>query len=237
MTTLIDGLAEMLRMTRQVEVDVFGALDPVVRETPIREGDWTPKDFQAHLTAWKARQANRLNAARNGVEPDPGPPGETDEINAAFQAARADWSWDDIVAEADEVSEQLIAEITASDPDAIPDFGQLVATTFGNGPFHALPHFAWLQDAGVPVDSARVDRFAFELERSLRSTQMPDVDSGTALYNLACFHALAGRLDEARSLLRVAFAKRPDLGPYSLEDDDLRALRDELPALSAEVAG
>jgi hypothetical protein len=236
MTTLIDGLAEMLRLTRQAEADVFGGLDPVVRETPIRQDDWTPKDFQAHLSAWKSRQAKRLNAARLGGEPDLGPAGETDEINAAFRAARADWSWDAIVEEADEVSERLISEVTASDPDANPEFGQLIATTFGNGPFHALPHFAWLQDAGVPIDTARVERFASELEDALRATELSDVDAGTALYNLACYHSLAGRLDEARSLLRVAFAKRPDLGEFSLQDDDLQALRAELPAL-AGVAG
>lgn len=233
MTTLIDGLAELLRLTRQAEVDVFGTLDPVARETPIRTDDWTPKDFQAHLTAWKARQAKRLNAARHGVEPDLGPDGETDEINAQFRAARADWTWDAIVQEADEVSERLIGEVAASDPDAIPEFGQLVATTFGNGPFHALPHFAWLQDAGVPIDTARVERFAAELEQGLRTIDLSDVDGGTAMYNLACYHALAGRLDEARSLLRVAFAKRPDLGEYSLQDDDLKSLRDELPDLAA----
>ncbi|HEX6654905.1 MAG TPA: tetratricopeptide repeat protein [Candidatus Limnocylindria bacterium] len=237
MTTLIDGLAELLRLTRNAEADVFGSLDPVVRETPIRQDDWTPKDFQAHLTAWKARQANRVSAARRGVDPDPGPPGETDEINAAYRAARVDWSWDDIASEADEVNERLIAEITASDPDAIPEFGQLIATTLGNGPFHALPHFAWLLDAGVPIDAARVERFASELGEMLPTVELPDVDAGTALYNLACYHSLAGRLDEARSLLHQAFAKRPDLGEYSLQDDDLKPLRDELPALAGSSGG
>jgi hypothetical protein len=233
MTNLTDGLVDLLRLTRQAEIDVFGGLDPSVRETPIRPGDWTPKDFQAHLTAWKARQANRLNAARNGREPDPGPAGETDEINAAFRAARADWTWDAIVQEADEVSERLAAEVAATDPDTVPDWGQLLATIFGNGPMHALPHFAWLQDAGVPIDEARVTRFAADLEDRMGPMELADLDRGTALYNLACFHALAGRLDEARTLLRVAFAKRADLREFSLEDDDLKALREELPGLPA----
>lgn len=233
MTTLINGLAEMLRLTRQAEADVFGALEPDIRQTPIREGDWTPKDVQAHLTAWKSRQATRINAARRGVEPEFGLDGETDEINAALRATRVDWSWDAIVAEADEVSERLLDEISASDPGEIPEFGQLIATTFGNGPFHALPHFAWLQDAGVPIDARRVERFASDLEDVLRSTELADEDLGAALYNLACYHALAGRADAARSLLPVAFGKRPDLAEYSLQDDDLRSIRAELPALAA----
>jgi hypothetical protein len=236
MTSLIDGLVELQRMTRHAEADVFGGLDPLVRETPIRRDDWTPKDFQAHLTAWKAVQANRFSAARRGIEPEDEPKGETDEVNAAFRAARADWTWEAIAQEADEVSERLFREISASDPEQIPDFGQLVASAFGNGPFHALPHFAWLQDAGVPIDVARVEQFAADLEEALRSIELPDVDSGTAMYNLACYHALAGRLEEARSLLRVAFVKRPDLGEFSLQDDDLKSLRGELPELAAAAS-
>jgi hypothetical protein len=233
MAKLMDGLAELLRLTRQAEIDVFAALDADVRDAPIRPDDWSPKDVQGHLTAWKARQATRFSAAREGRE-DPTPGGEEDVINAELQAARADWSWDAIVREAEEVSERLIREITASDPDH-PEIGRLVNGTFGNGPFHALTHFSWLQDAGVPIDMNRVTAFAADLEREVRDLDLPAVDAGTALYNLACFHALAARLDEARSLLRVAFARRPDLGAYALEDDDLRALRDELPGLAAEV--
>ena len=39
-----DDLVEMLRAMRRAETDVFGALDPAVRDEPIRPGDWSPKD-------------------------------------------------------------------------------------------------------------------------------------------------------------------------------------------------
>jgi hypothetical protein len=231
MPGVIDGLAELLRLTRHAEVDLFGGLDPAVRDAPMRPGDWSPKDVQAHLTAWKARQANRISAVRQGTE-DTTPDGETDELNAQFHSARADWSWEAIVQEADEVGERLIRELSGLEADAVPDLSRLVNGTFGNGPFHALTHFSWVLDAGVPLDADRLAAFASQLERGVRDLGLADADAGTALYNIACFHALAGRLDEARSLLRVAFAKRPDLAEYSLEDDDLRALRDELPSLA-----
>ena len=48
---------------RQAERDVFGALDPAVRDRPMRIGDWSPKDVQAHLTAWKRLQTDRMRAA------------------------------------------------------------------------------------------------------------------------------------------------------------------------------
>src|SRR6185436_9662825 len=68
-TDLTGTLAALLRSMRDAERDVFGGLDPDVRDRPLRAGDWSPKDHQAHLTAWKARQANRYAAARRGEEP------------------------------------------------------------------------------------------------------------------------------------------------------------------------
>ncbi|HET7521232.1 MAG TPA: hypothetical protein VFK61_06815 [Candidatus Limnocylindria bacterium] len=232
MPDLIAGVADMLRETRRAERDLFGALDASVRETPIRPGDWTPKDFQAHLTAWKARQANRFAAARRGGEAHLTPDGETDEVNAKLREARLDWTWDAIVEEADTVSDQLLREVTTTTPDMLEQFENLLAGTFGNGPFHAMTHFAWLEDAGVPVDSGRIARFADTIEEGVRTTDLPARDAGTAIYNLACYHALAGRLDVARGQLREAFELRPDLADFSMADDDLIAIRGELPALA-----
>lgn len=62
---------------------------------------------------------------------------------------------------------------------------------------------------------------------------LPPRDSGVILYNIGCHHALSGELDEARRLLRSAFAHRHDLLEPALEDSDLVALTDELPALAA----
>jgi hypothetical protein len=45
------------------------------------------------------------------------------------------------------------------------------------------------------------------------------------------FHALGGRLDAARGLLRLALADREDLRAFAPGDPDLIALRDELPTL------
>ncbi len=83
--------------------------NPNVRDRPMREGDWSPKDHQAHLTAWKARQANRYAEARRGEEPAEMSDDQIQAINTEQQAARADWDWEAISREADEVSERLIA--------------------------------------------------------------------------------------------------------------------------------
>ena len=56
----------------------------------------------------------------------------------------------------------------------------------------------------------RVLALAREVEGIIRGSAFPDGDKGVFLYNQACFHALGGRLEEARALLPEAFRVRPD---------------------------
>ena len=227
---LVVALVEQLRSMRVAERDIFGALNPEVRDRPIRPGDWSPKDHQAHLTAWKAIQADRIRATVKG-ETLPADSREDDERNAELQALRAGWAWDDIVREADEVNAQLEAEIQSAGSALLVETEGTIGRIFGNTSPHALTHFAWLIDAGVGVDAARVAAFVDEHERQIERTPLADGDRAIADYNLACAHALAGRLDRARPLLRTAFRLRPDLAEYALGDADLTALRDELATL------
>jgi len=228
---LVAALIAQLQGMRDAERELFGALDPAVRDRPIRAGDWSPKDHQAHLTAWKARQADRIRD-RDNVPPPAAADRETDEINAELHALRADWAWVRIVAEADEVSARLEDEIRAAGDEVLLESGRFVAGIFGNGPFHAATHFGWLLEAGVGVDAGRVEAFVDEEEALLNSTSLPDSDRGVGIYNLACSHAVAGRLDRARPLLRDAFRLRPDLAEFAKEDQDLAELRGELSTLA-----
>jgi hypothetical protein len=230
---LTADLEEMLTLMREAERDVFGALDPAVRDRPLREGDWSPKDHQAHLSAWKGRQADRLAAARTGAELEPWED-EDDAVNARLQARSAGWSWDAVTADAEAVHERLLGEVRAADPDLIRSGEHLLDGTYGNGAFHAQQHFGWLLAADIGVDAARIDRFNDDTERLVRRAALSDRDRGTALYNSACFHALAGRTDRARPLLREAFGLRPDLLEWARQDSDLEGMRTELDALSAD---
>lgn len=228
---LVASLVEQLRAMREAERDVFGALDPTVRDRPMRPGDWSPKDHQAHLTAWKAIQADRIRATTEG-ETVGADSRETDELNAELQAERAGWSWADIVMEADEVSDRLEAEIRGAGAAMLSKTDGLVGRIYGNSAGHALTHFGWLAVAGIGVDEGRVTDFLDEHERQLERAPLPDADRAIAVYNLACAHATAGRVDRARPLLRVAFGLRPDLAEFAKEDPDLVTLRQGLTALA-----
>jgi hypothetical protein len=227
---LVAALVAQLRAMRAAERDVFGALDPAVRDRPMRPNDWSPKDHQAHLTAWKAIQSDRIRAAVGG-ETLVSDTRETDDRNAELQALRAGWAWDEIVCEADDVSAQLESEIRAAGSPLLLASEGMLGRIYGNSASHALTHFGWLVDAGIGVDESRVAAFVDEHEGQLVAAPLPDADRGVGLYNLACAHTLAGRMDRARPLLRIAFRLRPDLAEFATEDPDLVALREELPAL------
>ena len=199
---LLHALAATIEGTRQAERDLFGRLDEVARHRPIREDDWDPKDVQAHLTAWKARHADRYAAVREGRElPPPTDEDEEDGINAELRAARVDWSWAAIVEEADVVAERLVAEIRQADPETLRTSERLLGGTLGNGILHGLTHFQWLLDAGVSVDADRVIAFVDEAHDLVTAPALPDWARAIGLYDLACFHALAGSDGPARALL------------------------------------
>jgi hypothetical protein len=234
-TDLTGTLTALLRSMRDAERDVFGGLDPEVRDRPMRADDWSPKDHQAHLTAWKARQANRYTAARDGDEPEEMSDDAIQAINTEQQAARADWDWEAISQEADEVSERLIHEISATDPAVLARSERLIQGTFGNGPFHAFEHFGWVEQANVGADSGRIAAYLDETHQIVERGQLPDRDTAAVLYNVACFQALAGRLDAARPLLRRAFQLNAELAEWAKQDTDLAALRGELDELTGRA--
>jgi DinB family protein len=227
---LVSALVEQLRAMRAAEREIFGSIEPEVRDRPMRPNDWSPKDHQAHLTAWKEIQAERLRAIENGDEPlFTGR--ETDEINAELQATRSGWAWDAIADEADKVTDELVGEIARAGPSVIKGTEGLVGQIFGNGAAHALTHFGWLVQGDVGVNEERVASFIDEHEQHLAAPGLSDSDRGVGLYNLACAHAVAGRLDRARPLLKTAFKLRPDLAEFAKEDPDLVGLRDDLSSL------
>jgi hypothetical protein len=224
------GLIDGLNAARATEREILDAIDPDDRDRAGIDGGWSAKDIQAHLGAWRRRQVDRMAASREGREEPALAATETDEVNAIFHAERARWSWDQVVADADATTADLIAEIVAASPALLED-PQVVGQIMGNGPEHTLAHMAPLADrVGART---RVIDLASRVESTIDGSEWPPRAAAFARYNLACFHALNGRLDRARELLRQALPDQEELRSFAPEDDDLVALRDELPSLAA----
>lgn len=223
------GLIESLRACRATERAVFAAFDPIDRDAPAADGGWSPKDIQAHLSAWKRRQVRRLAALREGRE-EPGLAStETDEINAVFHAERADWRWDQVVADADMETDDLIIEVGAATAATL-ESDRVALSILGNGADHAMMHLPAIA-AQVGLDG-RVVELADAVAAIVDRGGWPSQPAAFARYNLACFHALGGRLDAARALLRQALPEQEELRTWAPQDDDLIPLRAELASLA-----
>ena len=222
-------LIEALRHTRAIERDVFAALDPATRDLAPDGGGWSARDTLAHLSAWRQQQTDKLAAIRERRDEPPLPAADIDEINAILHDRRADWSWDRVAADAESTADGLMAEVAAASDETISD-PKIVGSIMGDGPEHDLGH---LLDV-APTDElrARVLALADAIRAIIDRGSWPDRAAAYARYNLACFHALGGRLDVARSLLRQALPAQEELRAHAPQDDDLIALREEIPALA-----
>jgi hypothetical protein len=148
--------------------------------------------------------------------------------NAGLHAERADWTWDRVLADADATAELLIAELSAADDETLVD-SKVVASILGDGAEHDLGHLPQIAaDAGI---DGRVLGLADSHLATIDRGGWPSRAAAVARYNLACFHALAGNLDVARSLLRQALPGHDDLQTLAPTDDDLIAVRYELSVL------
>jgi hypothetical protein len=228
-------LVAMLRATRAAERALFEMLDPATREAGNTIGTWSAKDVQAHLAAWRSIEARRLEATARGERAvthpgDPALDDPTEEANARLHAQHADWSWEEVAREADASVGALIEVIARSTSEALCECNDDVAGIGANGANHAMGHLGDI--ALLAGGRERFDAFASEIETILRRNHLPPRDSGVILYNLACHRALSGELDEARRVLRAAFARRRDLLKPALDDPDLVVLADELGALA-----
>jgi hypothetical protein len=224
------GLVEALRNARAVEHDVLAGIDPIRRDAPAAGGGWSAKDTLAHLSAWRQRQTNKLAARREGRDEPSLPATEIDEINAGFHAERAHWAWERVAADAEWTAEALVAEVAAASDETLAE-PMVLGSILGDGPEHDLGHLA--QMAATDALRARVQDLAVTTRAIIDRGGWPSRAAAYARYNLACFHAQNGHLDIARSLLRQALPEQEDLRALAPTDDDLIALRDEIPALAA----
>ena len=232
-TPLQDDLIAMLQAARAAERDLFGMLDEGTASRPGLVGDWSAKDVQLHLAAWRAIEARRLHATRAGQpfdDADPALDAPVDESNATLQARHATLSWADAELQADASVDALLGAIGQSSNEILCECHDSIAGIGANGINHAIAHLSDI--AALAGGHERYDVLARQVEAILHRGHLPPRDSGVLLYNIACHHALAGQPDEARRTLRAAFAQRRDLLGSAQDDPDLASIRDDIPSLT-----
>jgi hypothetical protein len=207
-----------------------------LRDAPGSIGEWSPKDVLAHITAWRAIEARRLDARAGKAGPqhasDPGLDDPVDESNARLHAHDADLSWEAVQDEADASAAALVESFGRTSFDILCECPEgIIAGNGVNAANHAMAHLSDV--AQLTGGASRYEEYVREVESIVRRGHVPPRDAGVILYNIACHFALAGQLDEARRLIRAAFRQRRDLLEPALGDPDLEALAGELPSLAA----
>jgi hypothetical protein len=233
-TPLQADLIAMLQATRAAERDLFAMLDSDAVTRPGAVGEWSAKDVQLHLAAWRAIEARRLDATLHGRpfdSADPSPHEPVDDSNAALNARHVKLGWTDAEREADASVDALIGVIGNSSNEILCECDGTTAGIGANGVNHAIAHLSDI--ATLAGGQQRYAVLARQVEATLHRGHLPPRDSGVLLYNIACHHALSGELDEARRVLRTAFAQRRDLVDSAQDDPDLAAIRDDIASLAS----
>jgi hypothetical protein len=128
---LLNWLQEEYRQW-QAFLDRIG---PARMEQPGVNGDWSMKDIVAHLTGWNRWVVARLQAAGRG-EPEPPPPWPAhlqtdDEINAWLYETYRGRSLDEILAETQEVFQQIFKAV-----EGFPEDVRIEQVHQGNRVYH-----------------------------------------------------------------------------------------------------
>ena len=92
----------------------------------------------------------------------------------------------------------------------------------GGRPDHEVSAWEWRFRAQPHIDAEEWEKGIALMHDGLAA--LPG--EGSLLFNLACFEARLGRLDDAAQHLQEAVAARPDLREAAAEDPDLKPLRD-----------
>lgn len=194
------------------------------------DGRWHAKDQLAHLAWRRASSARVVEAARTGGEPPPRPLTDTDEVlNAAIYAETKDRpvaeikreaasSWSALESALEASTEADLAKPHPYYPEA--QVWEVVPAEAGHVGVHLM---FWFMDIGDVERAEAAAMWGYDLECSLRPEGERRAD---ASYNLACFYARVGRVDEALPLLRDSFRFMPALVAWARKDPDLAGIRD-----------
>jgi tetratricopeptide (TPR) repeat protein len=208
------------------------ALAALVVDAPANpDGSWNAKDHLAHVSWWRRRSAQTLNAVRTGGELPPPVPDNDDVQNAIIYAEVRDRSAADVKADAaeswaelrkavEESSEEDLARQHPSQPQS--QVWEAVPSAIGHAGTHV---WSWLLDVGDEAQAMDIARWGSDVEGRFFTTPEKLADSR---YNLACVYARMGRADEALPLLRESFAAKPELLVWARKDRDLDRIREEL---------
>ena len=230
------ALLKIIDHARALEQTLASFFDDSARAAVGTVEVWAPKDHFAHLAVWQTFRARRLEAISTG-----NPPEEPESNDEAFQKYR-DNTWSDSWAMAMRALDKnatVIARTPEDDlthPERFPwmNGGSFVSGVVSSGYLHPVEHVTQMYEERG--DLAAAERVQLESVAVVSGLFGKGEEYGIAAYNLGCFYAKRGRVDDAIAQVREALAVNPRLTDWSKEDSDLVSLH-SLPAYQALYVG
>jgi len=190
-------------------------------------GHWNAKDHLAHLTAWRNRGADLLDAVRTGGVP-PEKVDSDDAQNASIYAATRDQSAEEVKRNARASWERLTATIAVCSEE---DLMKPHPHSPGNAIWENVPGVAghlgthlmwWYLERSNPAAAEAAQLWARDVEHAASSNPK---EWAITTYNLACFYSRVGNAEKALPLLRESFEQNPELAKWAGKDPDLDPIR------------
>src|SRR5581483_339552 len=205
-TAMKPQILALLHFARQQELAMVETLSEAERSAQGTPEKWAAKDYLANILRWKQLQAQKLATAHRGEIP---PPVWRDrelihQIESEAFSRFRQRSFQEVLAEAEQVFEALIAQVESMSEDELSDPHHypwqegdepLRGETMGNGLWHPCN-----QLSAFYLQSGRRER-ALQLQEALltaaRQASLPAENLGVVLYNQACFYASNGWPEKA----------------------------------------
>ncbi len=226
-----EKLIHLIQEVHQEEQAVMALFSTTERTATGSAQAWSLKDLIAHVIVWQDRMIDGFELAARG-EPRP-TYGPDDDENLKIFEANQHKSWDAIGQMIDASNARLLDYVRAVREEDLTDPARSVLKNerplwhniTGTTASHALLHLAqYCANHGQAAYATPMqERIA---ERLIALDATPSWRAG-AIYNLACYYALAGLKAPAITRLGEALKLEPGLTEWSTKDADLTAIRDE----------
>jgi hypothetical protein len=229
--TFKSSLVRLVEIARSEELNFISGLSHQERNEVGTYQCWSAKDHLGHIFDWKDWNTQTLNHILSGTKQIGSD--DFESVNRDIYERHKDDSWEETVAFGEKVHDGFMTALEKTSDADLKQPGRI--EWLGDRPLwrriwgtlfvHPLTHISYyLEDKGRFDEGERIQDLMYE------ETCLLDEDpqnTGTAAYNLACYHARDGKKERALEILIDAFKMAPNLKSWATQDSDLINIHDD----------
>lgn len=229
--SVISRLIRLIHFAQEAENDYLGILSVGERAAQGTYQEWAPKDMVAHTNYWRKRAIEMLAYLSREQQPPEYPSDE--QVNRENFEENHDVPLEQLMRESRSILKAMEEALRRFEDEDLTDPGRYpwrkgqpaLITIVNDAYLHPIAHLC--QFCLKTGDQAT----AFQLQEAVVKDVCEVVDNPVSrnlvIYNLACFLAQIGKIDQAIEKLAEVFPDSPDLAEWSRQDLDLACLQND----------